>query len=356
MPHLFDPFTLRGVTLRNRIGMSPMCQYCAVDGLANDWHMIHYASRAVGGAGLIIVEATAVDPRGRITPDDLGLWDDAQIDPLAQIAGSIKEHGSVPGIQIGHAGRKASTHRPWGATASGALSSDDPLGWQPVGPSPVPFKQDYHIPHALSIEEIYFIQDAFAAAARRAFAAGFEWLEIHGAHGYLLHSFYSPLTNQRTDIYGGSLENRTRFLLETASKVRQVWPEHLPLAVRLSCTDWVENGWTSHDSVILAQYLKSIGVDLIDCSSGGNVPDPPTAIAPGYQVPLADAVRHQASIPTAAVGLITSPEQAEDIIHNGHADIVLLGREFIRSPYWPLHAAKVLGQSGAVPGQYLRGF
>ena len=356
MPHLFDSFTLRGVTLRNRIGMSPMCQYSAVDGFANDWHLTHYGARSVGGAGLILIEATAVEERGRITPYDLGLWDDAQIEPLARIVRFLKQHGAVPGIQIAHAGRKASTHRPWGAPASGAILADDPSGWQTVGPSPLPFKAGYSTPQVLSIEGIQAIQDAFATAARRALAAGFEWLEIHGAHGYLLHSFYSPLANQRTDAYGGSFENRTRFLLETSSKVRQVWPEHLPLAVRLSCTDWVENGWNSADTVILAQRLKTVGVDLIDCSSGGNTPNPPAVIGPGYQAPFAEAVRREADMAAAAVGLITTPEHADEMILNGRADIVLLGRGLLRTPYWPLHAAQVLKQPGPVPVQYLRAF
>jgi 2,4-dienoyl-CoA reductase-like NADH-dependent reductase (Old Yellow Enzyme family) len=356
MPHLFDPLTLRGVTLRNRIGIPPMCQYSAVDGLATDWHLVHYGARAVGGAGLIIVEATAVEPRGRITPDDLGLWDDAHIEPLARFVRLLKEHGAVPGIQIAHAGRKACTHRPWGAPASGALAANDPRVWQTVGPSPLPFNAESPIPQALSIDEIHAIQEAFAAAAKRALAAGFEWLEIHAAHGYLLHSFYSPLSNQRTDAYGGNFDNRVRALLETTEKVRQVWPERLPLTVRLSCTDWVENGWRSADSVLLAQRLKALGVDLIDCSSGGNAPTPPTVIGPGYQAPLAEAVRREAGIATAAVGLITTPEQAEEIILNGRADIVLVGRAALRDPYWPLHAAQALKKTGPVPGQYLRAF
>ncbi len=356
MPHLFDPFPLRGVTLRNRIGIPPMCQYSAVDGFANDWHRVHYGSRAVGGAGLIIVEATAVEPRGRITPDDLGLWNDAQVEPLAHITRFLKEHGAVPGIQIAHAGRKAGTHRPWGAPASGPLAADDARGWQAVGPSPLPFADGYHAPHELSIEEIHSIQGTFVAAAVRALAAGFEWLEIHGAHGYLMHSFYSPLSNRRTDEYGGSFENRTRILLETTRAVRQVWPERLPLAVRLSCTDWIENGWTNADSVILAQRLKDEGVDLIDCSSGGNVPKAPVMFGPGYQVPLAETIRREAGIATAAVGLITAPEQADEIILNGRADVVLLGRAALRDPYWPLHAAQALKQGNLVPGQYLRAF
>ena len=356
MPHLFEPFTLQGVTLRNRIGMSPMCQYSAIDGVANEWHLVHYGARAAGGAGLIIIEATAVEPRGRISPDDLGLWDDSQVEPLKRITHFLKEHGTVPGIQIAHAGRKAGTHRPWGAPASGALSSDDTRHWQAVGPSPLPFSEKYATPQALSIEGIHALQDAFVNAAQRALAAGIEWLEIHAAHGYLLHSFYSPLANQRTDMYGGSFENRTRFLLETSTKVRQVWPEHLPLTVRLSCTDWVEHGWSLTDTIRLAQQLKAVGVDLIDCSAGGNTPNPPATAYPGYQVPFAEAIRRQADLATAAVGLITAPEHADEIISSGQADVVLLGRELLRSPTWPLHAAKALKQSNPIPGQYLRGF
>ncbi|HNT24526.1 MAG TPA: NADH:flavin oxidoreductase/NADH oxidase [Anaerolineales bacterium] len=356
MPNLFDPFTLRGITLRNRIGMPPMCQYSAVDGLANDWHLAHYGARAVGGMGLIIIEATAVEPRGRITPNDLGLWDDAQIEPLARIVHFLKAHGAVAGIQIAHAGRKACTYRPWDAPASGPIPPADPHHWQVVGASPLPFSTSYPVPHTLQVDEIYAIQEAFAAAARRAQAAGFEWLELHAAHGYLLHSFYSPLANQRTDTYGGSFDNRTRFVLETAAKVRQAWPQHLPLTARLSCTDWVEDGWTCDDSVLLARQLKAAGFDLVDCSSGGNGPTPPAVTGPGYQVPLAEAVRHSAGIATAAVGLITAPEQADEVIFNGRADIVLVGRAALRDPHWPLHAAQVLKKDGPVPGQYRRAF
>jgi len=356
MTHLFDPFSLSGVTLRNRIGIPPMCQYSAADGLANDWHFVHYGSRAVGGAGLIIVEATAVEARGRITPDDLGLWNDDQTEPLARITSFMKAHGAVPGIQIAHAGRKASTHRPFQAPASGSLAADDPRGWQTVGPSPLPFSPNYNTPHELNVTEIHSIQAAFAAAAVRALDAGFEWLEIHAAHGYLLHSFFSPLANQRTDAYGGSFDNRVRFLIETTRAVRQVWPERLPLTVRLSCTDWVENGWTLADSVILAGRLKAEGVDLIDCSAGGNVLHPPTVLGPGYQVSFAETIRREADIATAAVGLITAPEQAEEIILNQRADVVLLGREALRNPYWALHAARVLKKEAPIPGQYLRAF
>ncbi len=354
MPHLFEPFTLHSVTLRNRIGVSPMCQYSAQDGLANDWHLVHLGSRAVGGAGLIIVEATAVEARGRISPGDLGLWSDAQVEPLARAAAVIKANGAIPGIQIAHAGRKASTLRPW--EGGGPLSANDPRGWPVVGASPLPFAEGYPAPHALNLAEIRQVQAAFRAAAGRALAAGFEWLEIHAAHGYLIHSFYSPLSNQRDDAYGGNFDNRTRFLVETVQEVRRTWPERLPLTVRLSCTDWIEGGWTISDTAALARRLKAEGVDLIDCSSGGNAAKAALPLGPGYQVPLAEAVRGEAEIPVAAVGLITAPEQADEIIRNGRADLVLLGRQLLRDPYWPLHAAQALKQPAPVPPQYLRAF
>ena len=356
MPHLFDPLTLRGVTLRNRTGISPMCMYSADNGFANDWHWVHYGARAVGGAGLVMFEATAVEARGRITPRDLGLWDDAQVEPLARITRFLKDHGAVPGIQIAHAGRKASTYPPFGAPASGSLPADDPSGWQTVGPSPLAFSENYNQPHELTIPEIETIQAAFAATAIRALAAGFECLEIHAAHGYLLHSFYSPLSNQRGDAYGGSFDNRIRFLMETARKVRNIWPERLPLAVRLSCTDWVENGWSISDSIMLSGKLKAEGVDLIDCSAGGNLRQGPTNIGPGYQVPFAEAIRRETGIATAAVGMITAPEQADEIIRNGRSDMVLIARSALRDPYWPLHAAQALKKDAPIPGQYLRGF
>lgn len=356
MPHLFDPFSLRGVSLRNRIGVSPMCMYSAQNGLANDWHFTHLGARAVGGAALVIAEATAVEPCGRISPNDLGLWEDAQIEPLARINHFVKAHGAVPGIQLAHAGRKASTHRPWGSDEVGPLSPDDPRAWPVVGPSPIAFSEGYPEPHKLSTSEIQSIQSLFCAAAGRALAAGFEWLEIHAAHGYLLHSFYSPLSNQRSDAYGGSFENRVRFLIETVRAVRGVWPDRLPLTVRLSCTDWVETGWSGSDSIALAGLLKAEGVDLIDCSSGGNAAMVPVPVGPGYQVPYSETIRNKTGIATAAVGMITSPPQADEIIRNGRADIVLLGREFLRDPYWPLHAAQALKKPAPVPGQYLRAY
>ena len=355
MPHLFDPLTLRTVTLRSRIAVPPMCQYSAHDGFAGDWHLVHYGSRAAGGAGLIIVEATAVEPRGRISPNDLGLWSDEHVAPLARVAAFMREYGAVPAIQLGHAGRKAGTARPW----DGGKPLDDAAGgWEIVGPSAIPFDEGYRTPAALTVEGIAAIQQAFVKATQRAAQAGFEMVEIHGAHGYLIHSFHSPLSNQRTDRYGGSFENRIRFTLETAAAMREVWPEDKPLAVRISCTDWVEGGWTLEESVALAQRLKSLGVDLMDCSSGGGSPLARIPAGPSYQVPLAEAVRKGAGIATAAVGLITQAMQADEIVRNGRADLVLMGREMLRNPYWPLHAAAVLHKQGhaPVPNQYLRAF
>ena len=354
MPHLFEPFTIRGVTLRNRIGVPPMCMYSYNDGFSNDWQALHLGTRAVGGAGLIIAEATSVEPRGRISPYDVGIWSDAHIEPLKRVANAVKRHGAVAGIQIAHAGRKASTCRPW--EGKHPILPDEPFGWLPVAPSPIPYDEGYAVPHELEIEEIQTIRTAFITAAKRALEAGFEWLEIHAAHGYLLHSFYSPLSNQRADLYGGSFENRVRFLLETARGVREIWPENLPLAVRISGTDWTEGGWTVPDSVALARLLKEEGVDLIDCSSGGNAMHASVPFYPGYQVPIAEAVRRDAGIATAAVGLITAPSHADEIIRNGRADIVLLGRELLRNPYWPLQAARTLNYPAPVPPQYRRAY
>lgn len=354
MPHLFEPFTLKEVTLRNRIGVSPMCQYSAENGMANDWHLIHLGSRAVGGAGLVIVEATAVEARGRISPQDLGIWSDSQVEPLARLARAIESNGAVPGIQIAHAGRKANSRRPW--DGGGPLPEEDEQFWNVVGPDSQPFGPGYQEPEPLSHADIQSIQASFRAGAVRALAAGFRWLEIHAAHGYLIHSFYSPVSNQRTDEYGGSFDNRIRFLIETVRSVRQVWPERLPLTVRLSCTDWVSNGWMIEDSVALAKQLRKEGIDLIDCSSGGNLPNAPVPLGPGYQVPLAEAVRHGAKMPVAAVGLITAPAQADEVVRNGWVDLVLLGREMLRNPYWPLHAAQALKQAMPSPDQYLRAF
>jgi 2,4-dienoyl-CoA reductase-like NADH-dependent reductase (Old Yellow Enzyme family) len=352
VPHLFQPLTVRSVTLRNRIGVSPMCQYSAADGVANDWHLVHLGSRAVGGAGLVIVEATAVAPEGRITPGCLGLWDDKHIGPLARIAAFLKQHGAVAAIQIAHAGRKASADLPWngGAHLSGAQG-----GWPTIAPSAIPFGGDLpKVPREMTEAEIARVQNNFVATAKRALAAGFEWLELHAAHGYLFSEFLSPLANQRTDKYGGSLENRIRFLMETARAVRQVWPDTLPLAVRLSAIDWKEGGWQIEDSIALAKLLKAEGVDLIDASSGGVVPDAKIIVKPGYQVPFAEKIRHEANIITAAVGFITEPKQADDIVRNGQADVVLLARQMLADPYWPAHAATALGFKLPPPNQYAR--
>jgi len=344
---LFDPYTLKSVTLRNRIGVSPMCQYSSEEGVATDWHLVHLGSRAAGGAGLVIAEATAVSAVGRITPGDAGLWHDGQIAPLERITRFVRSQGAVPGIQLAHAGRKASAARPWDG---GAHLADGAGGWTPLAPSAVAFGDNLpKVPHALTEAEIAEVQGQFVAAAQRALAAGYECLELHSAHGYLSHEFLSPLSNRRTDRYGGTLENRIRFILETTRAVRHVWPDRLPLAVRLSCTDWVPGGWDIAESVELSRRLKSEGVDLIDCSSGGLVPDAKIPAAPNYQVPFAERIRREAGIPTAAVGLITEPTQADAIIRSGQADIVLLARESLRDPYWPLHAARILQQKPPQP-------
>ena len=354
MSHLFDPLKLRGVTLRNRIGISPMCQYSAHDGMANDWHLVHLGARAIGGAGLIIVEATGVEARGRITPQCLGLWNDEQIEPLARVTNFLREHGATPAIQLAHAGRKASTAAPW---KGGTPISPNQGGWTDiVGPGAQAYTDGMPTPRALSTGEVHDIAAAFGAAAHRALAAGFDIVEIHAAHGYLLHSFLSPLSNQRTDEYGGSFENRCRMLLETTRAIRAEWPDARPLFVRISATDWVDGGWTIDDSIALTKLLKSEGVDLIDCSSGGNVPKAPVPVGPGYQVPLAERVRVGAGIATAAVGMITQAQHADEIVRNGRADVVLLGRESLRDPQWPLRAARALGHADAAPGplQYHR--
>ena len=354
MPHLFDPLTIKGITLRNRIGVSPMCQYSSEDGLANDWHLVHLGSRAVGGAALVIAEATAVAPEGRITPADAGIWSDQHMEPLAKINRFIKHHGAVPGIQIAHAGRKASAARPW---EGGDHLDEQAGGWTPVAPSEIAFGDGLDkIPHALTIEEVSQVKQNFVDATRRSLAAGYEWLELHSAHGYLSHEFLSPLTNHRIDQYGGSFENRIRFLMETVVATRAVWPDHLPFTVRLSCTDWVEGGWDIEQSVELSRQLKSAGVDLIDCSSGGAVPHVKVPVGPGYQVPFAEKIRKDAGIATAAVGMINEARLADDIIQTGKADLVFMARELLRDPYWPLHAAVTLGQRKAVPApnQYAR--
>ncbi|MBA4374854.1 MAG: oxidoreductase [Anaerolinea sp.] len=354
MTTLFDPFTIRSITLRNRIGVSPMCQYSYEEGFSNDWQVVHLGARAAGGAGLVIAEATAVEPRGRITPYDVGIWTDAHVELLKRVTCFIKSQGAVAGIQIAHAGRKACTARPW--EGGKPVQKVEAKWWQAVGPSPIAYNEEYQVPHELTKVDIREIQAAFVSAARRSLEAGFEWLELHAAHGYLIHSFYSPLSNHRTDEYGGSFENRTRLLMEILKGIQTVWPKELPLTVRISGTDWTEGGWTVTDSVALARLLKDKGVDLIDCSSGGNVADAKVPAGAGYQVPISEAVRKGAGIHTAAVGLITSPAHADEIIRNERADVVLLGREMLRDAYWALHAAKALGVNGAVPPQYLRAF
>lgn len=345
MAGLFEPLKLRGVTLRNRIGVSPMCQYSAEDGQFNDWHLVHLGSRAVGGAGLVIAEATAVEARGRISPGDTGLWSDDQIDGLARAMRFVKEHGAVPGLQLAHAGRKASAARPWEDKGRHLANSEG--GWDILAPSAIPFGGNLdRTPREMTRDDIAVVRRAFVAATRRALEAGVEWLEFHSAHGYLSHSFLSPLSNRRTDEYGGSLENRMRFTIETAAAMREAWPERLPFSVRLSCTDWLDGGWTIDDSVALSRRLKEVGADLIDCSSGFNTPEiRQIPFAPGFQVPFAQRIRAEVGIPTAAVGMITEPEQADAIIRNEQADVVLLARAMLQDPYWAAHAAKSLGLS-----------
>ena len=353
-PHLFEPLTIKSVTLRNRIGVSPMCQYSSADGVATDWHFVHLGSRAVGGAGLVIAEATAVSPEGRITPGCAGIWADKHIEPIARVNHFIKQQGAVPGIQIAHAGRKASASRPW---EGDKYLPDDEGGWPILAPSAVAFGSGLNkVPRALTEADIARVQNDFVAATKRSLTAGVEWLELHFAHGYLAHEFLSPLSNQRTDRYGGSFENRIRFVLETTRAVRAAWPDRFPLTVRLSCTDWVAGGWDIEQSIELARRLKSEGVDLIDCSSGAIVPDVKIPVAPGFQVPFAERIRKEAGIATAAVGFITQPTEADEIVRQGRADLVLLAREFLRDAYWPAHAAKVLGQQDKLPApvQYAR--
>lgn len=351
MPHLFSELRLRGVALRNRIAVSPMCQYSCEDGLANDWHLVHLGARAVGGAAVVFTEAAAVTPEGRISPQDLGVWSDKHFEPLARIARFIETQGSLPGVQLAHAGRKGGVYRPWSGQGAAPESAG---GWRPVGPGPEAFGAGYWQPQALDVEQIGAVQRAFATAAARAVAAGFRVIEIHAAHGYLAHEFLSPLSNRRTDAYGGSFENRTRFLRECAAAVRQVIPDRYPLFTRISSTDWTEGGWDLDQSVALARQLKELGVDLVDCSSGGNVEKAEVPVGAGYQTPFAERIRREAGVATGAVGMITAPAQADHIIRTGQADIVLLAREMLREPYWPMHAARELGHVMAWPAQYLR--
>jgi 2,4-dienoyl-CoA reductase-like NADH-dependent reductase (Old Yellow Enzyme family) len=351
MAHIFEPLSIRGITLPNRIGVSPMCQYSSEDGFANDWHLVHLGGRAVGGAGLVFAEASAVTAEGRITAEDLGIWKDAHIEFLSRIVRFLKTQGTVPAMQIAHAGRKASTQRPWEGNGKVGVAEG---GWVPVAPSAVAFSETYPMPRALLTEEIPPIVEAFGAAARRALQAGFQVLEIHAAHGYLAHEFFSPLSNFRTDQYGGSFENRTRIGREIVSAVRKVWPENLPLFLRISATDWKEGGWDLDQAVELAKQLKPLGVDLVDCSSAGLVVDQKIIAGPGFQVPFAERIRREANIPTATVGLIETKEQVTDILSKNQADLVLMAREFLRDPYWPLRTARELKQQMSWPAQYLR--
>jgi 2,4-dienoyl-CoA reductase-like NADH-dependent reductase (Old Yellow Enzyme family) len=349
---LFSPFQLRSVEFHNRIGVSPMCQYSSEDGFANDWHLVHLGSRAQGGAGLVTLEAAAVLPEGRISPADLGIWKDEHIPNLRRIAEFIHTQGSRTGMQLAHAGRKASTASPFEQWPTTVAPSEG--GWQPVAPSAVAFAPDYPMPAALDASGIKAVVDGFRHAARRALEAGFDFVEIHAAHGYLLHEFLSPLANHRTDAYGGSFDNRIRFALEVVDAVRREWPERLPLFVRISATDWADGGWNPDESVELAKRLREHGVDLVDASSGGLVPNAKIPAAPGYQVEFAARIRREAGIATAAVGLITEPAQANTIVAEGEADFVFLARAMLRDPYWPVHAAAALEEQTSWPKQYLR--
>ncbi|MBD2755960.1 NADPH dehydrogenase NamA [Spirosoma validum] len=352
MSILFSPLSLRSIQLKNRIVVSPMCQYSSEDGFSNDWHLVHLGSRAVGGAGLLITEAAAVSPEGRISPDDLGIWKDEHIAGLKRITQFIQQNGAVAGIQLAHAGRKASHQRPWeGGTA---ISPTEPRGWQTVAPSAIPFQEGDPTPTALTDEGIENVLVDFQQAAQRSLAAGFQIIEIHAAHGYLLHQFLSPLSNQRTDQYGGSFENRTRLLLEVIERVQSVWPDELPLFVRISATDWTEGGWTADNSVALAAVLKNKGIDVVDCSTGGNVAHAKIPVGPGYQVEFAERIKQETTMLTGAVGMITSAEQAEAILATGQADLIIIAREFLRDPYFPLHAAQAMGDDLKWPVQYER--
>lgn len=349
--HLFSPLTQRSLTFRNRIVVSPMCQYSVTDGVPGHWHLVHLGSRAVGGAAAVIAEATAVEARGRISPADTGLWNDAQRDAWAPIARFIAEQGAIPGIQLAHAGRKGSTAAPWDGGKAVAPSDG---GWTPAAPSALAYADDYPQPEALDAAGIRGIVGAFAAAAQRAYDAGFRLVELHAAHGYLLHQFLSPLSNRRDDGYGGSLDNRMRLTLEAAAAVRAAWPAELPLWVRISATDWAEGGWDLPQSVVLARELKRLGVDLIDASSGGLTSAQKITVGPGYQVPFAAELRREAGIATGAVGMISEPAQAETLLASGQADVVIMARELLRDPYFPRRAAKALGASIPPPRQYLR--
>ena len=352
MPHLFDPLSIRNLTISNRVFVSPMCEYSSIDGFANDWHFVHLGSRAIGGAGLVFTEATAVTPEGRISPQDLGIWKDDHVEMLSRIVHFVNQQGSVAGMQLAHAGRKASTYCPW--RGDGTVPEREG-GWTNVlAPSAIRFTDNYPQPRDMTARDIADTIEAFVAAATRAHAAGFRVIEIHAAHGYLIHEFLSPLSNHRTDDYGGSFENRTRILRDIATAIRHVWPADLPLFTRISATDWVEGGWDIEQSIELARQLKPCGVDFIDVSSGGNVATAKIPIGPGYQTAFSERVRNEANILTGAVGMITSATQAEHIVGTGQADAVLIAREFLRDPYFPLRAARELGQEITWPSQYLR--
>jgi len=351
MTRLFEPLRLRGVTFRNRIFVSPMCMYSAEDGVPNDWHLVHLGSRAVGGAALVMAEATGVSAEGRISPGDTGLWNARQVEAFRRITDFVAARGAVAGIQLAHAGRKASTDVPW---KGGRPLAAGEGAWTTLGPSQIPFDRGFPPPHEMTLADIDRVADEFTTGARRAVEAGFGVVEVHAAHGYLLHEFLSPLSNRRTDEYGGSLENRMRFPLRVARAVRQAFPAERPVFVRISATDWAEGGWDLPQSIELSKLLKTEGVDLVDCSSGGLVPYAKVPVGPGYQVPFAEAIRREAGIPTAAVGMITEPRQAEEILATGRADAIVMARAFLRDPYWPFHAAQELGADVDWPVQYGR--
>lgn len=352
MSKLFEKFKLRDIEFRNRIWVSPMCQYSSIEGMPTDWHLVHLGSRAVGGAGLVVMEATAVSPEGRISPSDAGIWSDAHAEAYKPITEFIKSQGAIAGIQIAHAGRKASTAEPWNG---GKEVTEEDGGWQTVAPSALRFAEDYPMPREMTKDDIEKATNDFVSAAKRSVEAGFEVIEIHAAHGYLFHEFLSPLSNKRTDEYGGSLENRMRFPLDVASKVREAIPENLPVFARISATDWTEGGWDLEQSIEFCKRLKEIGIDLIDCSTGGNVPNAKIPVAPNYQVPFAAEIREKAEIATAAVGMITEAKQAEEILQTGKADAIFMARQFLREPYFPFHAAYELGETiDYVPKQYGR--
>lgn len=351
MSILFSKLTIKNLTLKNRIVVSPMCQYSSDEGFANDWHLVHLGSRAIGGAALVFTEAAAISPEGRISPDDLGIWTDDHIQMLKRITDFIHQQGAASGIQLAHAGRKASTQSPW---KGGKQIKQQEGGWKTVAPSEIPFHETDEKPRALNAEELQKVKSDFKAAAKRALAAGFKVIELHAAHGYLLHQFLSPLSNQRTDAYGGSFENRIRLLIEVIETVQEAWPIENPLFVRISATDWAEGGWTPEESILLSGILKTKGIDLIDCSSGGLAAHQQIPVAAGYQVPFAEAIKQQTGILTGAVGLITKTAQAEEILHKGQADLIFMAREMLRDPYFPLHAAFSLDEEQKWPEQYER--